>query len=162
MDKNKLQLEEITTQARDNLNAYILLTIAYLKHKGESVEEWLEFIGKKFSQTWPNLQQASLEDIAWGIVINNLSAGAQLVSLTSNDFEAEITLEGWPHNQYITLSDVSWLEAQTIHQVLAPVFANSDIKYTWSQQNNQVKIKLCRQIDNNTNNIQSLKAVKGS
>lgn len=145
MEKIQFTAEQIAAQSMSNLNSYILLTMAYLKERGESVEDWLHFIGRKFVQTWPGLQESGLKEIASGIVINNLSAGAKLISFSGDDSHVELILEGWPSNHNIAWSGVSWEESQLIHGVLSPVFEHLGLNYVWSIDEKRVKIELSRQ-----------------
>lgn len=125
-----------------NLNSYIIFTMAYLKEKGESVEDWLHFLGEKFTPTWETFQKPKLKDLAWFIVLNNLSGGAKLVSFSGGDSHVEIILEQWPHDSYAEFSGVSWEECQSIHEVLTPIFRKYGLNYSWSIHDKQVKIEL--------------------
>ena len=144
MENIPFTAEQIAAQSMSNLNSYILLTMAYLKEKGESVENWLHFLGNKFIQTWPELKEVGLQEIARGIVLNNLSGGAKLVSFSGDDSQVEIVLEGWPQYPYLALSGVSWQESQILHEVLTPVFEQIGVNYAWNIEGKQVKIKLSR------------------
>jgi hypothetical protein len=123
--------QQIANQSANNLNSYILLTMAYLKEKGESPSDWLHYLGRKFIETWPSLKDSSLQELAEGIVLNNLSGGAKLVSLSGDDTKIEVILEQWPPQELLTFSGVSWEESQLIHEVLRPVFEQIGINYTW-------------------------------
>lgn len=135
---------ETFAQSIINLNCYIALTMVYLKEKGESVENWLHFIGNKFIKTWPELLENNLEEMAWGVALNNLSGGATLVSFLGNDSEFEIIVEGWPPQEILDVSELSWEESQLIHEVLRPVFEQNGLDYSWQIEGKQVRIQLSR------------------
>ena len=143
MTKTGFTAEQIATQSMHNLNNYILLTIAYFKDRDEPIENWLDFLGQKFVQEWA-ITDIDLREIAGGIVLNNLSAGAEVVSLSGSDSKVEIILKGWPADDALASSGVSWAEAQSIHNVLSPVFTNLGLKYVWQLDGKQVKIELSR------------------
>jgi hypothetical protein len=136
--------EQIASQSASNLNSYILLTMAYLKEKGDSPSDWLHYLGQKFLETWPSFKDASLQELAEGIVLNNLSGGAKLVSLSGNDPKIEIVLEQWPPQDLLTFSGISWEESQLIHEVLRPAFEQIGVNYFCKIERQQVIIELSR------------------
>ncbi len=136
--------DRIASQSASNLNSYILLTMAYLKEKGESPTDWLHYLGRKFLETWPSLKNTGLQELAEGIVLNNLSGGAKLVSLSGDDTKIEIIIEQWPPEDLLTFAGISWEESQLIHEVLRPVFDRANINYIWKTKDRQVTIELSR------------------
>jgi hypothetical protein len=135
---------QIASQSAANLTSYILLTMAFLKTKGESPTEWLHYLGNNFMSTWPRLAESKLPELAESIVLNNLSGGAKLVSLSGDDTQIEIILEQWPHDNLLAFSGVSWEESQLIHEVLRPVFEQINVNYLWKIKDRQVIIELSR------------------
>jgi hypothetical protein len=138
----KFTEQQIANQSKNNLSAYIILTIAYLKENNQSVDDWLTFIGNKFVKDWPS-DHTSLEKLAEGIILNNLSAGAKLVSYSQEDGIIEIILTDWPSKIELEFYKISWEDSQLIHNVLKPVFHKLAVNYTWRIiENKQVKIEL--------------------
>lgn len=135
--------EKISAQSMSNLTSYIILTIAYLKENNLSVEDWLNFIGKKFIDTWIKSENLSLLEIAQAIVLNNLSGGTELVSFTEDESKIEIILDPILSKQQADFYGISWEESQLVHNVLNPVCEHLGLKYTWQILDNKyVKIEL--------------------
>lgn len=85
---------QIAERGQDNWQHALFGTIAYLKHKNLSVEEWATFLGALFAPGWGHgytarkfMQQAAL---------NVVSAGATPRSLTGIDTWAECVVGDWP------------------------------------------------------------------
>lgn len=144
MNKIPFTKAEIFAQSIRNLNYYITLTMVYLKEKGQPVEDWLNFLGQKFIQTWPEVLEDDLEEIGWGIVLNNLSGGASLISFSGDNSKVEMIFEGWPPDEILNVAGLSWEESQIIHEVLQPVFSENGLNYAWKIEGKQVKIELSK------------------
>ncbi len=129
--------EQISAQSMSNLTSYIILTIAYLKQNNLSVEDWLNFIGQKFLDTWVTIQTPSLKEIAKGVILNNLSGGSKLVSFSEEESKIKIILEPSLPKKEAEFYGVSWEDSQLVHDVLNPVFQYLKVKYKWEILDNK-------------------------
>lgn len=137
--------EQISAQSMSNLSSYIILTIAYLKQNNLSVEDWLNFIGQKFIDTWVTTQTPSLREIAKGVILNNISGGSKLVSFTEEESKIKIILDASFQKKEAEFYGVSWQDSQLVHDVLNPVFQYLKVTYKWEIiDNKRLKIELSR------------------
>ncbi len=86
--------EQIAERGMDNWQHVLFGTIAYLKARGLSVEDWARFLGEQFAPGWGEGYTARgfMEQAA----LNVVSAGAWPRSLTGNDDWAECVVGDWP------------------------------------------------------------------
>lgn len=73
--------EEINQQAQGNAAIFPLVTIAYLRERGLSVDDWAMFVGQRFAPSWSSLQGGDAVTVARFAARNIVAEGARLVSL---------------------------------------------------------------------------------
>lgn len=86
--------DEIAERGQDNFQHVLFGTVAYLKARGLSVEDWAAFLGELFAPGWH--QGRSAREVTERAALNVVSAGAELRSLTGNDGWAECVVGNWP------------------------------------------------------------------
>src|SRR5687768_16909949 len=94
--------EEICSQAQGNAAAWILTIIAYLKERGEAVEDCVAYHGRSFAPAWEWLRGRPVEEVAQQVALNALSVGASIRSLSSENGRAEALVEGWPDEELMS------------------------------------------------------------
>lgn len=73
--------EEMLQQAQLNFKVSYLASIAFIKHKGLSIEEFGTFSGEHFASGWDEVKGADAVDIARVAAFNPISLGGSLVSI---------------------------------------------------------------------------------
>lgn len=88
--------EEIRDAEQGNATGFALGTIAYLKQRGLSVEEWPALLGRVFSAWWDQLPQKDLAAIARVAALQPVSLGATVRSLSTDAKHADVVITAWP------------------------------------------------------------------
>src|SRR4051794_4134484 len=86
--------EQIAERGMDNFEHVLFGTIAYLKARNLSVEDWATYLGEQFAPGWGHGYTA--RDVTERAALNVASAGATVRSITGNDEWAECVVGDWP------------------------------------------------------------------
>ncbi|CAN5297260.1 hypothetical protein BH18ACT10_BH18ACT10_01510 [soil metagenome] len=133
--------EELLLQAQGNAAAFVLTTISYLKERGLTVEDFVEFFGSQFAPGWDELRGQPVLDIARTVAMNAVSVGCTLGSLSGDDARAELLIRGWPAAEDISrilglkrnAGDAMW---DSFH----PIMERIGIHYAWRREDGTVKL----------------------
>lgn len=133
--------EQIAQRGQDNWEHVLFGTIAYLKERGLSVEEWATYLGRQFAPGWGHGYTA--RDVTERAALNVASAGATIRSLTGNADWAECVVGDWPptgklaserfHRYFgLTAADVD-----PFWEVFRPIADRLGFNYEWARESEE-------------------------
>jgi len=93
--------------ARENLQALIIATVAYLDRAGLSVDDWIEGTGAIFAKNWTPSLFTSTDHVWDGLLLTYQSLGAEVLEAARDDKPPTMTLSGFPDPYICELFDVS-------------------------------------------------------
>ena len=70
--------DEALQQGKANAQAFFLVALGYVKEKGLSIDEFLSFVGEKFTLGWEPLQGKGALAAMRMFALNMVSVGGQL------------------------------------------------------------------------------------
>jgi hypothetical protein len=143
MTGHEFTSEQLYQQAQGNLTAFIVGTMAYLKEQGRTPEEWVTSIGKRFAPGWES-EKGRAKVAMQSVVLNLLSAGGSLHSLTGDDTQAEAVIADWPSADVLELFGLSLEDVDPIHTIFTPIAASLNLRYEWHRAGNQVTFRFSR------------------
>ena len=136
--------EQLYEQAQGNLTSFILGTIAYLKEQSRAPEEWVTFIGNRFAPSWESVKDQGAKAAMQLVVLNYLSAGGSLHSLTGDDAKAEAVIADWPAADTLELLGLALQDVDPFHAIFNPIAAYLNLRYEWHRAGNQVTFRFSR------------------
>jgi hypothetical protein len=145
MTEHEFTSEQLYKQAQGNLAGFILGTMAYLKEQGRTPEEWATFIGNRFAPGWEFLKGQGAKAAMQSVVVNLLSAGASLHSLTGDDVQAEAIIADWPSADALEFFGLTQEDADPLHSIFTPIAAFLHLRYEWQRAGNQVTFRFWRE-----------------
>ena len=134
--------EQILGAAQGNVNGLCLVAIAYLKEHNLSLDEFWSFVGHQFAPGWE--QGASAKEVASGAVLNMVSGGCKLHSLSGDESKAEAVLGGWPSDESLTDFGLTQEEADSVWGVFGPIAESLGYEYAWHRQGDHITLTFTR------------------
>ncbi len=144
MTGHEFTSEQLYQQAQANLTAFILGTMAYLKEQGRTPQEWVTFIGNRFAPGWEFVKGQGAKAAMQSVVVNLLSAGGSLHSLTGDDAQAEAVIADWPSADVLEFFGLSLEDVDPLHTIFTPIAASLNLRYEWHRAGNQVTFRFSR------------------
>jgi hypothetical protein len=136
--------DQIRNQAQGNVTAFILASIAYCKEQGRSPEEFITFVGKKFTPGWKAFKGESVKEVMDVVALNILSAGGKLVAVSADHALAQATFAGWPSFDDLEFFGLTQNDADVIWSIFQPIMAYLNLKYHWQREQDEVTVILSR------------------
>ena len=137
--------EEGHSQAQVVATSWVLTTIAYLKERGLSVEDYVAYHGRRFAPGWEELRGQPVADVAQLVALNAVSVGCTLRSLSGDDTRAEVLIVGWPDQELSSFLQLSQSDSDHIWNTYEPIMEYLGLRYAWQRQDDVVRITLERQ-----------------
>lgn len=91
--------DELYQQAQGNANAFMLVTMAYLKRTGGSVASWTNFAGEQLAPGWREAADADASQLARMWALNFASVGGAVESLEGDAHQATVVVSNWPSDE---------------------------------------------------------------
>ncbi len=136
--------EQVAQRSMENANGFVLGSIAYLKDRGQSVEDWATFLGQRFAPIWQDLKgqgaRAAMEQIA----LNTVSLGATLHSLSGNESQAEAVIGDWPPPEFAQLLGISEADSEALGRIFAPISESLGLQYDYQLQDGRATFRLSK------------------
>jgi hypothetical protein len=96
MNEEQFDLAEVARYAQNNANGFSLLTIAYLRDRGLSVEDWASWLGRAFAGPETNWEPGmGARRMAEEAALELVSSKGRLVGISGDDEAAQVAVE-WP------------------------------------------------------------------
>jgi len=125
---------ELLEQARDNAQALILATVAFLEERGIPTEEWAAAIGGSFARGWGDPRPWDAGEFLDAMLTNLRALGAQVKQAELGVDRAEATTTGFPDPELSALFDVDPSRAAVLHAAAAAIAAPRGLRWTWQLQ----------------------------
>lgn len=138
MGSPNFSAEELYQHAQGNANAFMLVTMAYLKRTGGSVASWTNFAGEQLAPGWREAASQDAAQLARMWALNFASVGGAVESLEGDAHEAVVVMSNWPAEDdlrelHLTREDIDPFFG--IGDAILPI-VNATI--TWSREGNRV------------------------
>lgn len=133
--------EQIADRGMDNFQHVLFGTIAYLKERNLSVEDWATFLGRLFAPGWGHGYSA--RDFMQRAALNVVSAGAEARSLSGNDSWAECVVANWPPDGKLASDRLSHYfgltqdDADPFWEIFGPIAEYLGFHYEWHRESEQ-------------------------
>lgn len=137
--------EELLSQAQGNATALALTTIAYLKERNLPVDEYFEFVGRRFAPGWEELRGQPVADVARAAALNMVSVGGSLRSLAGDDARAEVLIAEWPEDELSSALQLGRSDSEAVWNIFEPIMEYLGIRYAWQHQDDAVKMTFERE-----------------
>src|SRR5215212_680443 len=122
---------ELLEQARDNAQALILATVAFLEERGIPTEEWAAAIGGSFARGWGDPRPWDAGEFLDAMLTNLRALGAQVKQAELGVDHAEATISGFPDVELCALVGVDPSHAAEFHGAAAAIAAPRGLRWTW-------------------------------
>jgi hypothetical protein len=132
--------EELLSQAQGNATAFALASIAYAKEHDLAVEEYVDFVGRKFAPGWEELRGQSVREVARTAALNWVSVGGSLSSLSGDGEHAEVVIAGWPEEEHLSALGMTLAESDPLWNIFRPITRYLGIRYSWERQDGAVRM----------------------
>ena len=136
--------EELLSQAQGNATAFALATIAYLKEQGLAIDDYVRFFGRRFAPGWEELRTQPVIAVARTVVLNGVSVGGILRSLSGDEERAEVLIEGWPNEEIAGVLGLEPSDSEAMWDSFEPIMEHLDIGYSWRREDGAVRLSLER------------------
>jgi hypothetical protein len=133
--------EQIAERGQDNWQHVLFGTIAYLKHRGLSVEDWAVFLGEQFAPGWGHgytarqfMEQAALNVVSAGASLRSLSGSAEWAESVVGDWppQGKLASERFSHFFGLTQADVD-----PFWEIFGPIADYLGFQYEWHRESQE-------------------------
>ena len=132
--------EQVMQQAQGNANAVLLGTIAYLKDRHQSPDDWSASLGQRFAPSWESLKGHGAKEVARMAALNLASFGGTLRSLSGDESKAEAVIEGWPSSEWLEAFHITQSDADAMWGAFGPIGSALGLRFQWQREGDAVKI----------------------
>ena len=132
--------EELLSQAQGNATAFALATIAYLKEQGLAVDDYVAFFGRRFAPGWEELRGQPVAAVARTAALNAVSVGGILRSLSGDEANAEVLIEGWPDENISGALGLERSDGEVMWDSFEPIMEHLGIRYSWGHEDGVVRL----------------------
>jgi hypothetical protein len=132
--------EELLSQAKGNATAFALATIAYLKEQGLAVDDYVAFFGRRFAPGWEELRAQPVAAVARAAALNAVSVGGTLRSLSGDEANAEVLIEGWPDENISGALGLERSDGEAMWDSFEPIMEHLGIRYSWGHEDGAVRL----------------------
>lgn len=145
MDNTEFTAEQIGNQAQLNAVSWILATIAYLKERSHSIEDWATFHGERAAPGWKGIKErgSPCDRVAWWVALNFVACKGTLVSLSGDETHAEMVI-AWPPKDLADDFGLPMADAQRVFHALGPIAETLGLRFEWQSDGEQVKLAFSR------------------
>lgn len=136
--------EELHEQAQGNAAIFPLVTIAYLRERGLSVDEWAVFVGQRFAPSWSSLQGGDAVTVARFAARNIVAEGARLVSLTGGADRGEAVIADWPDPEALSMFGLTQDDANPVLHSFRPIAEYLGLQFALRREGEHVHLIFTR------------------
>ena len=122
---------ELLEQARGNVQALILATVAFLEERGIPPAEWAAAIGETFARGWGELRPWDAGEFLDAMLTNLRTLGAEVKQAELGVDYAAATTSGFPAPELCALFGVDPSRAAMFHAAAAAIAAPRGLRWTW-------------------------------
>lgn len=127
--------QRIEEQARANVNALILGSLAYAKAQGQGARHWATFMGQAFAPGWTSTTPRQAATL---LALNCASAGMPIISVTGDETRGEAVTGDWPDPDDLAFFGLSQAEADEFWDIFAPIAQSLGLSFAWRRDGGQL------------------------
>jgi hypothetical protein len=135
----KLMPEKLQLTAADNFNSLLLVTLEYLNQHQLSIQDYVDYVGKRFASQW-GLNKTPLQ-VAEGLAINFISVGAKVVELAGDENQSYFVMTGWPPADVFLRYSGKEAEADEFVEICRPIAERQICSFAMERQDDRVICK---------------------
>jgi hypothetical protein len=136
--------KQITEMAQENANAFALASVAFLRERDISIDEFATYIGRCFAPGWEEMRGKTAREVAHLTALNMASVGAEVLSLTGDGSQAHLVIADWPSKDFCEFFSLSQSDVDPIWNLYEPVARYLDFNYTWKRRGDEVTMIFSR------------------
>jgi hypothetical protein len=125
---------ELLEQARSNVQALILATVAFLEERGTPPAEWAAAIGATFARGWGDPRPWDAGEFLDAMLTNLRALGAEVKDADLAVDRAEATIAGFPDRELCGLFGIDPAQAAVFHAAAAAIAAPRGLQWTWRME----------------------------
>lgn len=129
--------EELQRQAQGNANAFMLVTMAYLKRTGGSVASWTNFAGEQLAPGWRELADADAAQLARIWALNFASVGGAVELLAGDAHQATVVVSNWPSDEDLRDVNLTREDIDPFFNIGNNLLRDIGATITWSREGNR-------------------------
>jgi hypothetical protein len=129
---------ELLEQARQNAQATILATVAFLESRGIPPREWAAAIGETFSRGWGEPRPWDAGEFLDAMLTNLRALGAEVRAVDLGVDRAEAETTGFPDPDLCALVGVSPETVAIFHDAVGAIAAPRGLGWSWQIDENGV------------------------
>ena len=122
---------ELLEQARDNAQALILATVAFLQERDIPPAEWAAAIGETFARGWGDPRPWDAGEFLDAMLTNLRALGAEVKQAEFGVDHAEATTTGFPDPELCALFVIDPSHVTVFHAAAAAIAAPRGLRWTW-------------------------------
>jgi hypothetical protein len=138
---------ELLEQARDNAQALILATVAFLQERNIPPAEWAAAIGETFALGWGDPRPWDAGEFLDAMLTNLRALGAEVKQAEFGVDHAEATTTGFPDPELCALLGIDPSHAAVISNAAAAIAASRGLRWTWQLEPNSVTRFIVERVD---------------
>jgi hypothetical protein len=136
--------EQLLDQAQGNATAVTLATIAFFKMQGLALEQLVDFIGTQLARGWDTMREQGALNTMNFVVLNMVSLGATLESLTGDETHATAILDDWPPRQWLAYFGLTTQDVDAWADLFKPIAASLNFHYERTSDGSRIIYTLTR------------------
>lgn len=134
--------EEIAAQARDNLNAVILGSLAYARAYGRDGRHWARALGQIFAVHYEHV--TSPAEAAVAIARNCASIGMRVLAVDGDERRAEVVVSNWPGPDDLDYFGLTQAGADQLWFMFEPIMQFLGYSYSWRRDGDRLHFMVAR------------------
>lgn len=144
MAEHEFTSEQVSEQAQGNVTSFVLGTLAYLKGQNRTPQEWVTFLGYQFAPGWEQVKGQGARAAMNSVVLNFLSGGGRLQSLTGDEAQAEAVIADWPPADILELLGLTLEDVDPFYTIFNPIADFLNLRYEWHRAGNVLTFRFSR------------------
>jgi hypothetical protein len=122
---------ELLEQAKDNAQALLLATVAFLDERGIPPAGWAAAIGETFARGWGDVRPWDAGEFLDAMLTNLRAFGATVVSAELGVDRAEAATTGFPDPDLCALLGVDPARADLFHDAATAIATPRGLRWNW-------------------------------
>ena len=134
--------DEIAERAQGNITGLVITIIDYLRDHDLSADDWVRSTGERFAVGWQDLDDAT--SIMREMALNMASSGAQVLSLTGNDREAEAIIGPWPSTEELEFFNAKREDIDVFADTFKPIAAHLGYQFQRQREGERMRLRISK------------------
>ncbi len=123
--------DELLEQAQGNAQAALIATVAFLRSRAISVDDWTGALGASFALEWGEPEPWAPDEFLDAMLTNYRSLGATVARADLGRVRAEAEITGFPDPEQCEHFGVPVAEVARFHDTAAAIATARGLRWTW-------------------------------